>query len=142
MRSDDVDSRSLDQRKTLQSQTVAKSSEENKEFEKQRTAAIAEVAKTKEVKVIDYDLAFAVNIQILVEWLVMRNVFIFIQHLFNREHVRVLVHSVAEETQVGTCPGPLHLPGTETHTCKGGEKTEQREPNGLKADKMETIENW
>ncbi|TNM90952.1 hypothetical protein fugu_003241 [Takifugu bimaculatus] len=47
-RNDEVDSRSLDQRKTLQSQVVAKSSEENKEFEKQRTAAIAEVAKTKE----------------------------------------------------------------------------------------------
>uniref|UniRef100_H3C1T4 Survival of motor neuron-related-splicing factor 30 n=1 Tax=Tetraodon nigroviridis TaxID=99883 RepID=H3C1T4_TETNG len=47
-RNDDVDSRSLDQRKTLQTQIVAKSSEENKEFEKQRTAAIAEVAKTKE----------------------------------------------------------------------------------------------
>lgn len=52
MRKDDVDSRSLDQRKTLQSQIVTKSSEENKEFEKQRTAAIAEVAKTKEVNVV------------------------------------------------------------------------------------------
>lgn len=48
-RKDDVDSRELDQRKTLQAQTVGKSSEENNEFEKQRTAAIAEVAKTKEV---------------------------------------------------------------------------------------------
>lgn len=47
-----MDSRLLDQRKTLQSQIVAKSSEENKEFEKQRTAAIAEVAKTKEVNVV------------------------------------------------------------------------------------------
>lgn len=47
-----MDSRSLDQRKTLQSQIVTKSSEENKEFEKQRTAAIAEVAKTKEVNVV------------------------------------------------------------------------------------------
>lgn len=48
-RKDDVDSRELDQRKTLQAQTVGKSTEENNEFEKQRTAAIAEVAKTKEV---------------------------------------------------------------------------------------------
>lgn len=55
MRKDDVESRSLDQRKTLQSQIVAKSSEENKEFEKQRTAAIAEVAKTKEVNVGNYN---------------------------------------------------------------------------------------
>lgn len=47
-RKDDVDSRELDQRKTLQAQTVGKSTEENNEFEKQRTAAIAEVAKTKE----------------------------------------------------------------------------------------------
>lgn len=48
-RKDDVDSRELDGRKTLQAQTIGKSSEENNEFEKQRTAAIAEVAKTKEV---------------------------------------------------------------------------------------------
>ncbi|XP_029284417.1 tudor domain-containing protein 3 isoform X2 [Cottoperca gobio] len=47
-RKDEVDSRDLDQRKTLQSQNVVKSPEENDEFEKQRTAAIAEVAKTKE----------------------------------------------------------------------------------------------
>uniref|UniRef100_G3PR97 Survival of motor neuron-related-splicing factor 30 n=1 Tax=Gasterosteus aculeatus TaxID=69293 RepID=G3PR97_GASAC len=47
-RMDDADSRDLDQRKTLQSQTVAKSPDENDDFEKQRTAAIAEVAKTKE----------------------------------------------------------------------------------------------
>lgn len=46
---DEVDSRDLDQRKTLQTLNVFKSSEENAEFEKQRTAAIAEVAKTKEV---------------------------------------------------------------------------------------------
>lgn len=139
-RNDEVDSISLDQRKTLQSQVVAKSSEENKEFEKQRTAAIAEVAKTKEVKVISCDIAFAVTRQIVFECLVMRKV--FIQHLFIREHVRVLVHLVAGETQAGTCLAPLHLPETVTHTSKGGEKTEQREPNGLKADKMETIENW
>lgn len=47
-RKDEVDSRELDQRKTLQSQSVVKSTDENDEFEKQRTAAIAEVAKTKE----------------------------------------------------------------------------------------------
>ncbi|XP_059210806.1 tudor domain-containing protein 3 isoform X2 [Centropristis striata] len=47
-RKDEVDSRDLDQRKTLQTQTAAKSPDENDEFEKQRTAAIAEVAKTKE----------------------------------------------------------------------------------------------
>lgn len=52
VRKDDIDSKSLDQRKTLQSQIVAKGSEENQEFEKQRTAAIAEVAKTKEVNVV------------------------------------------------------------------------------------------
>lgn len=44
-----MDSRELDQRKTLQTHTVVKSTDENDEFEKQRTAAIAEVAKTKEV---------------------------------------------------------------------------------------------
>ncbi|KAI3376958.1 hypothetical protein L3Q82_000197 [Scortum barcoo] len=47
-RKDEVDSRELDQRKTLQTHVVAKSPDENDEFEKQRTAAIAEVAKTKE----------------------------------------------------------------------------------------------
>ncbi|CAN9507222.1 unnamed protein product [Ophioblennius macclurei] len=47
-RKDEVDSRDLDQRKTLQTHSVAKSPDENDEFEKQRTAAIAEVAKTKE----------------------------------------------------------------------------------------------
>ncbi|XP_014902371.1 tudor domain-containing protein 3-like [Poecilia latipinna] len=47
-RKDDVDSRELDQRKTLQTQNVIKSTEENDEFEKQRTAAIAEVSKAKE----------------------------------------------------------------------------------------------
>ncbi|XP_004067207.1 tudor domain-containing protein 3 [Oryzias latipes] len=47
-RKDEVDSRELDQRKTLQTQNVVKSPDENDEFEKQRTAAIAEVAKTKE----------------------------------------------------------------------------------------------
>lgn len=44
-----MDSRELDQRKTLQTVNVVKSTDENDEFEKQRTAAIAEVAKTKEV---------------------------------------------------------------------------------------------
>ncbi|XP_038556832.1 tudor domain-containing protein 3 isoform X2 [Micropterus salmoides] len=47
-RMDDVDSRELDQRKTLPTHSVLKSADENDEFEKQRTAAIAEVAKNKE----------------------------------------------------------------------------------------------
>ncbi|XP_041662976.1 tudor domain-containing protein 3 isoform X2 [Cheilinus undulatus] len=47
-RRDEVDSRELDQRKTLQTHNVIRSTDENDEFEKQRTAAIAEVAKTKE----------------------------------------------------------------------------------------------
>ncbi|XP_070691966.1 tudor domain-containing protein 3 isoform X2 [Pempheris klunzingeri] len=47
-RRDEVDSRELDQRKTLQTQNAVKASDENDEFEKQRTAAIAEIAKTKE----------------------------------------------------------------------------------------------
>ncbi|GAA6219618.1 tudor domain-containing protein 3 isoform X1 [Lates japonicus] len=47
-RKDEVDGRELDQRKTLQTHNVVKSPDENDEFEKQRTAAIAEVAKTKE----------------------------------------------------------------------------------------------
>ncbi|KAM4596660.1 tudor domain-containing protein 3 isoform 1-T1 [Fundulus diaphanus] len=47
-RQDDVDTRELDQRKTLQTQNVTKSTDDNDEFEKQRTAAIAEVSKTKE----------------------------------------------------------------------------------------------
>uniref|UniRef100_A0A8C4EVJ5 Survival of motor neuron-related-splicing factor 30 n=1 Tax=Dicentrarchus labrax TaxID=13489 RepID=A0A8C4EVJ5_DICLA len=47
-RKDEVDSRDLDQRKTLQTHNVVKSPDENDEFEKQRIAAIAEVAKTKE----------------------------------------------------------------------------------------------
>ncbi|XP_072236894.1 tudor domain-containing protein 3 isoform X1 [Leuresthes tenuis] len=48
-RKDEVDCRDLDQRKTLQTlQPVTKNPDENDEFEKQRTAAIAEVAKAKE----------------------------------------------------------------------------------------------
>ncbi|XP_039529672.1 tudor domain-containing protein 3 isoform X1 [Pimephales promelas] len=45
-----VDSRALDQRKTLQSTNSVKSADDNDEFEKQRTAAIAEVAKSKETR--------------------------------------------------------------------------------------------
>ncbi|XP_077085903.1 tudor domain-containing protein 3 isoform X2 [Siphateles boraxobius] len=45
-----VDSRALDQRKTLQSTNTVKSADDNDEFEKQRTAAIAEVAKSKETR--------------------------------------------------------------------------------------------
>lgn len=44
-----MDGRELDQRKTLLTHNVVKSTDENDEFEKQRTAAIAEVAKSKEV---------------------------------------------------------------------------------------------
>uniref|UniRef100_A0A8C8RHX1 Tudor domain-containing protein 3 n=1 Tax=Pelusios castaneus TaxID=367368 RepID=A0A8C8RHX1_9SAUR len=45
-----VDSRELDRRKTLQVMSTAKPVGDNDEFEKQRTAAIAEVAKSKETK--------------------------------------------------------------------------------------------
>ncbi|XP_029458852.1 tudor domain-containing protein 3 isoform X2 [Rhinatrema bivittatum] len=45
-----VDSRELDRRKTLQTPNATKPLGENDEFEKQRTAAIAEVAKSKETK--------------------------------------------------------------------------------------------
>lgn len=45
-----VDSRELDRRKTLQMTNTAKPVADNDEFEKQRTAAIAEVAKSKEVR--------------------------------------------------------------------------------------------
>uniref|UniRef100_A0A672LNB5 Survival of motor neuron-related-splicing factor 30 n=1 Tax=Sinocyclocheilus grahami TaxID=75366 RepID=A0A672LNB5_SINGR len=45
-----VDSSALDQRKTLQSTNTVKSAEDNDEFEKQRTAAIAEVARSKETR--------------------------------------------------------------------------------------------
>uniref|UniRef100_A0A671QNF7 Survival of motor neuron-related-splicing factor 30 n=1 Tax=Sinocyclocheilus anshuiensis TaxID=1608454 RepID=A0A671QNF7_9TELE len=45
-----VDSSALDQRKTLQSTNAVKSAEDNDEFEKQRTAAIAEVARSKETR--------------------------------------------------------------------------------------------
>lgn len=45
-----VDSRELDRRKTLQVSLPAKPAHDNDEFEKQRTAAIAEVAKSKETK--------------------------------------------------------------------------------------------
>nr|XP_034353525.1 tudor domain-containing protein 3 isoform X2 [Arvicanthis niloticus] len=45
-----VDSRELDRRKTLQVSLPAKPTNDNDEFEKQRTAAIAEVAKSKEVR--------------------------------------------------------------------------------------------
>lgn len=49
IRKDEVDSKTLDQKKTLQSSNVSKATNENDEFEKQRIAAIAEVAKSKEV---------------------------------------------------------------------------------------------
>lgn len=45
-----VDSRELDRRKTLQVSLPVKPANDNDEFEKQRTAAIAEVAKSKETK--------------------------------------------------------------------------------------------
>ncbi|NXH42550.1 TDRD3 protein, partial [Dicaeum eximium] len=45
-----VDSRDLDRRKTLQMTNTVKTVADNDEFEKQRTAAIAEVAKSKETK--------------------------------------------------------------------------------------------
>uniref|UniRef100_A0A672SXX3 Survival of motor neuron-related-splicing factor 30 n=1 Tax=Sinocyclocheilus grahami TaxID=75366 RepID=A0A672SXX3_SINGR len=45
-----VDSRALDQRKTLQSTNAVKSADDNDEFEKQRIAAIAEVARSKETR--------------------------------------------------------------------------------------------
>ncbi|XP_069495514.1 tudor domain-containing protein 3 isoform X3 [Ambystoma mexicanum] len=45
-----VDSRELDRRKTLQVPNASKTLAENDEFEKQRTAAIAEVAKSKEAR--------------------------------------------------------------------------------------------
>lgn len=45
-----VDSRELDRRKTLQMTNTVKTVVENDEFEKQRTAAIAEVTKSKEVR--------------------------------------------------------------------------------------------
>ncbi|KAM4796964.1 tudor domain-containing protein 3 [Rhinophrynus dorsalis] len=45
-----VDSKELDSRKTLQASSATKTVGENDEFEKQRTAAIAEVAKSKETK--------------------------------------------------------------------------------------------
>ncbi|XP_019606352.2 tudor domain-containing protein 3 isoform X4 [Rhinolophus sinicus] len=45
-----VDSRELDRRKTLQVTMPVKPTNDNDEFEKQRTAAIAEVAKSKETK--------------------------------------------------------------------------------------------
>uniref|UniRef100_A0A4W2I8U9 Tudor domain-containing protein 3 n=1 Tax=Bos indicus x Bos taurus TaxID=30522 RepID=A0A4W2I8U9_BOBOX len=45
-----VDSRELDRRKTLQVTMPVKPPNDNDEFEKQRTAAIAEVAKSKETK--------------------------------------------------------------------------------------------
>ncbi|TTA54955.1 Tudor domain-containing protein 3 [Bagarius yarrelli] len=49
VRKDEVDSRTLDQKKTLQSNNISKANE-NDEFEKQRIAAIAEVAKSKETR--------------------------------------------------------------------------------------------
>ncbi|XP_053311404.1 tudor domain-containing protein 3 [Spea bombifrons] len=45
-----VDSKELDSRKTLQVSSATKTAAENDEFEKQRTAAIAEVARSKETK--------------------------------------------------------------------------------------------
>ncbi|XP_045569476.1 tudor domain-containing protein 3 [Salmo salar] len=48
VRDEEVDSRELDTRKTLVSTSVVKTADENEEFEKQRLAAIAEVAKNKE----------------------------------------------------------------------------------------------
>lgn len=50
VRKDEVDSKALDQKKTLQSSNVSKAANENDEFEKQRIAAIAEVAKSKETR--------------------------------------------------------------------------------------------
>lgn len=50
LRQEEVDSKTLDQRKILQSSNAAKTASENDEFEKQRIAAIAEIAKSKETR--------------------------------------------------------------------------------------------
>ncbi|KAG9338586.1 hypothetical protein JZ751_025549 [Albula glossodonta] len=50
VRKEQVDSRELDQRKTLQVTNAVKTADENDEFEKQRIAAIAEIAKSKETR--------------------------------------------------------------------------------------------
>lgn len=55
-----MDSRELDRRKTLQVTMPAKPANDNDEFEKQRTAAIAEVAKSKEVRKLNYNKFFLV----------------------------------------------------------------------------------
>lgn len=56
-----VDSRDLDRRKTLQMTNTVKTIADNDEFEKQRTAAIAEVAKSKEVRKHVYGILLTVN---------------------------------------------------------------------------------
>lgn len=50
-----MDSKILDQKKTLQSSNISKAASDNDEFEKQRIAAIAEVAKSKEVGKVETD---------------------------------------------------------------------------------------
>ncbi|XP_062869186.1 tudor domain-containing protein 3 isoform X2 [Trichomycterus rosablanca] len=50
VRKEEVDSQTLDQKKTLQSSSASKAPNENDEFEKQRIAAIAEVARSKETR--------------------------------------------------------------------------------------------
>lgn len=54
-----MDSSELDRRKTLQVIMPVKSND-NDEFEKQRTAAIAEVAKSKEVRKLNYNKIFLI----------------------------------------------------------------------------------
>lgn len=53
--------------------------------------------------------------------------------------LRVLVYLVVEEMRVVICPVPLSLPGAETQTSTGEEKTGLKE---LKVDMMETIGSW
>lgn len=108
---------------------MVKSTEENNEFEKQRTAAIAEVAKTKEV-----GKTLCVN-NILCLMFVVTTWALIIAYLL----VRVPAHLGVEEMLAVTYPVLLPLPGAETHTNKEDVKTGLKE---LKADKMETIVSW
>lgn len=63
-----VDSRELDRRKTLQMTNTVKPAADNDEFEKQRTAAIAEVAKSKEVRMHMLQHFTSCNWSFLVSW--------------------------------------------------------------------------
>ena len=130
-----MDSRELDQRKTLQTKDVVKNVDENDEFEKQRTAAIAEVAKTKEVSSFVYMFCLFTKVSVITS--APSELVFGLKALVPlcSCYVRVLEHLAEVGMRAVIYPPLLPLLEAEIHSSSGDEKTNQ-------SDQMATTENW